>query len=66
MPAPRRPATRQEIADSFELLVSSEQESLLSELTTIHRILKRERGRNFADPKDNAALLLAMPEEHEA
>lgn len=66
MPAPRRPATKQEILDSFEILTCSDQEGILESLTSIHRILKRERSRNFADPKDNAALLLAMPEEHEA
>ncbi len=63
----RNPATIQEIMESFSDMSTTDQEGLLATLTEIHRILKRERGRNFADPKDNAALLLDMaaPADHE-
>lgn len=56
MPAPRRPATKQEIVDSFEILSLDDQSDILAELSQIHRILKRERERQPTQPIAQGAL----------
>lgn len=70
MPMPRRAANRQEILDAFSDLESSAQESLIAELSQVHRILKRERERNCVscDPAVQGWLAAqnALPKEHEA
>lgn len=45
MPAPRRPASIKEITEAFSDFSTADQEGLLSTLTEICRILKRERSR---------------------
>lgn len=52
MPAKRRSATKQEIVDSFDELSLGDQEDILTELATIHRILKRERSRTAPLPTE--------------
>lgn len=46
MPAPRRPASIKEITEAFSDFSTADQEGLLSTLTEICRILKRERSRS--------------------
>lgn len=58
MPAPRRAANRQEIEDAFSAFATEEQESILSVLTQVHRILKRERSR-----KADAMPTITLPTE---
>lgn len=48
MPMPRRAANRQEILDAYSDMSSADQESLIAELSQIHRILKRDRQRGGA------------------
>lgn len=73
MPAPRRPATKQEIVDSFEILSLGDQSDILAELSQIHRILTRAHSRKALptewltnpDPELEKRVATAPYEEHE-